>query len=138
MQVCISVLSRPWQLPSCSSHYATAAIAEPIVLKCNLIDVVHRLSGSCDIVLTASFAQAVHCCCMQAEWGQHSLAEAARRLYIAALRDRANARFVMLSDSCVFLYPPATVYLESLAAHRSRINACILPEEDDWTRNIDR
>lgn len=61
---------------------------------------------------------------VQVQWGQHSVAEAERRLFIAALHDRANRRFALLSESCVFLYPPAVVYLEAIAETRSRIDAC--------------
>ena len=39
------------------------------------------------------------CCDTQVQWGQHSVAEAERRLFIAALHDRANRRFALLSES---------------------------------------
>ncbi len=45
----------------------------------------------------------------------------------AGLADPLNQRFVMLSESCVPLYPPATVYWQLLSERRSRINTCT-----DW------
>ena len=75
----------------------------------------------------------------QVRWGQHSVAEAERRLFIAALHDRANVRMVLLSESCMFLYPPAVVFLETLWERRSRINACAWPVVGDSNRrNVQR
>lgn len=71
---------------------------------------------------------------MQVRWGQHSVAEAERRLFIASLHDRSNARFALLSESCMFLHPPAVVFLEALAENRSRINACAWPVKGDYKR----
>ena len=50
--------------------------------------------------------------------------EAERRLLISALAHPGNQRFTMLSESCMFLYPPAVVWLESFRDPRSRVNAC--------------
>lgn len=50
--------------------------------------------------------------------------EAERRLLAAALRNPLNQRFVLLSESCIPLYPPGLVWLQLLAEERSRINAC--------------
>ncbi len=50
--------------------------------------------------------------------------EAERALLAAALSDPLNQRFVLLSDSCLPLYPPATIYLQLVAEQRSRVNAC--------------
>ncbi len=75
----------------------------------------------------------------QVRWGQHSVAEAERRLFIAALHDRANVQMVLLSESCMFLYPPAVVFLEALSERRSRINACAWPVVGDYIRrNVQR
>jgi len=71
---------------------------------------------------------------VQVRWGQHSVAEAERRLFIASLHDRSNARFALLSESCMFLHPPAVVFLEALAENRSRINACAWPVKGDYKR----
>ncbi len=49
---------------------------------------------------------------------------AERALLVAALRDPLNQRFVLLSDSCIPLYHPATIYLQVLGEPRSRVNAC--------------
>lgn len=61
---------------------------------------------------------------VQVAWGQYSWAEGACRLFIAALQERSNARFATMSEACIFVYPPATVYLETLKEPRSRIRAC--------------
>lgn len=58
------------------------------------------------------------------QWGGHSIAEAERHLIIAALAHPDNQRFTILSETCMFLYPPAVVWLESFRDSRSRINAC--------------
>ena len=50
--------------------------------------------------------------------------EAERSLLEAALADALNQRFVLLSDSCIPLYPPAFAYLQLMAEQRSRVNAC--------------
>lgn len=40
------------------------------------------------------------------QWGQHTMVDAQRALLSAALQEPRNQRMVMLSDSCVPLYPP--------------------------------
>ena len=41
-----------------------------------------------------------------------------------ALKDKLNQRFIMLSESCAPLYPPAVVYQQLMYERKSRINAC--------------
>jgi hypothetical protein len=41
-----------------------------------------------------------------------------------ALKDPFNQRFVLLSESCVPLYQPATIYWQLMRETRSRINTC--------------
>lgn len=65
--------------------------------------------------------------CLAVQWGSFSIVEAERRLLITALAHPGNQRFTMLSESCVFLYPPAVVWLESFSDPRSRVNACTDP-----------
>lgn len=49
---------------------------------------------------------------------------AERALLRAALADPANQRFVLLSDSCVPLYPAPLIWAQLLSEERSRVNAC--------------
>lgn len=57
----------------------------------------------------------------------------------AALRLRANQRFMLLSESCAPLYPPHVVWAESMAATRSRVHACASDSpEDTKRRNLDK
>lgn len=69
------------------------------------------------------------------EWGGHSLAEGSKRLLQAALADPLNQRFVMLSESALPLYPPATIYQQLMLEDKSRINACKLMF---WKRQMNR
>ena len=62
--------------------------------------------------------------------------EAERRLLIAALADVANQRFVLLSESCVPLFPPATVWLQLMQERRSRLNACARNDTADIERRM--
>ena len=59
-----------------------------------------------------------------AGWGEWSLADASRVLIREALKNPLNQRFIMLSESCVPLYPPAVVYQQLMWEKKSRINAC--------------
>ena len=63
---------------------------------------------------------------MQTEWGRWSLVEASRLLLAAALQETLNQRFVLVSESCIPLYPPTTVWQQLLSEDRSRIDACKL------------
>ncbi len=60
-------------------------------------------------------------------WGTFALVDATRALLRAALADRANTRFVLLSESGIPLYPPAALHQQLTAERRSRINACAVP-----------
>lgn len=44
------------------------------------------------------------------EWGEASMVDAERRLLAAALEDGRNQRFILLSDSCIFLHDYSFVY----------------------------
>ena len=50
--------------------------------------------------------------------------QAERNLIGAALVDELNERFVLLSESCIPLYPAALVWAQLLSEPRSRIHAC--------------
>jgi Core-2/I-Branching enzyme len=56
--------------------------------------------------------------------GHHSLTEAARLLLRQALKDPANQRFQLLSESCIPLYPAQVVYQQLILETHSRIAAC--------------
>ena len=49
--------------------------------------------------------------------------EAHRQMLRAALADPLNERFVLLSESCVPLYPAATLYWQLLRERRSRVQS---------------
>ncbi len=72
---------------------------------------------------------------VQVTWGGYSIAEAERRLLIAALHDPLNLRFALLSESCVPLHPPGVVWAEALAEARSRVNACTLPNAKVYSKD---
>ena len=50
--------------------------------------------------------------------------DATKALMAAALLDASNAKMVLLSESCIPLYPPAVVYQQLISEPRSRVNAC--------------
>ena len=52
------------------------------------------------------------------------MVEAERALIRAALADEGNEVLVLLSESCVPLWPAAQVYLQLMSERRSRVNAC--------------
>eukprot|EP00884_Botryococcus_braunii_P009898 jgi/Botrbrau1/1890/Bobra.0005s0006.1 len=64
-------------------------------------------------------------------WGYHSQTLATRELIKAALAEPSNGKFVMLSESCIPLYPPTTIYLMLSTEPKSRINACS-STKDRW------
>lgn len=64
---------------------------------------------------------------VQAKWGTHTLIEAARNLFQAALEAPSNHRFVMLSESGIPLYPPTLIWQQLMSESKSRINACQHP-----------
>jgi len=75
---------------------------------------------------------------VQAQWATPDLVIAQRRLLRAALQEPRNARFLMASDSCVPLYPPATVHAALLGGEpRSRIAACRPTWEDNFPLRAD-
>ena len=60
----------------------------------------------------------------QVSWGAFELVLAARNLLTAALTDPRNAKFIMLSESGVPLYPPAATYAQLIAEEKSRMESC--------------
>ena len=61
---------------------------------------------------------------LQVEWGSHTLVQATRELMRAGLADPLNQKFVLLSEACLPLYPPAALYVQMLSEDRSRVNSC--------------
>ena len=53
----------------------------------------------------------------------------------AALKDGANQRFILLSESCIPLYSSLVVYQQLMHEKRSRISACAVP---GWDRSPER
>ena len=66
---------------------------------------------------------------IQASWGGFELVDIAKELFRAALTDTANQKMVLLSESCLPLYPATLTYAQLISEPKSRINAC-----RDWVR----
>ena len=61
---------------------------------------------------------------IKASWGGFELVDIAKALFGAALQDPANQKMVLLSESCLPLYPPTLTYAQLISEPKSRINAC--------------
>ena len=61
---------------------------------------------------------------IKATWGGFELVDIAKALFGAALQDPANQKMVLLSESCLPLYPPTLTYAQLVSEPKSRINAC--------------
>ena len=61
---------------------------------------------------------------IKASWGGFELVDIAKALFGAALQDPANKKMVLLSESCLPLYPPTLTYAQLVSEPESRINAC--------------
>ena len=63
--------------------------------------------------------------------------EAHRQMLRAALADPLNQHFVLLSESCVPLYPAAALYWQLVRERRSRVAACPASNmnEERWARS---
>ena len=57
-------------------------------------------------------------------YAQQSLVEAQEAMIRAALANPQNQRFVLLSESCLPLYPPEVLYVQLLSEDKARINSC--------------
>ncbi len=66
-------------------------------------------------------------------WGKFGLTQALINLLAAGLQDPLNQQLLLLSESCVPLYPPAVVYSQLMHEDKSRINACA---KDGWVRLV--
>ncbi|KAK9815401.1 hypothetical protein WJX72_003085 [[Myrmecia] bisecta] len=65
----------------------------------------------------------------QVAWGQFSVMQAELNLFAAALADPQAQRFVLLSESCIPLYPALLVYIQLMSETKSRLNACTKPDD---------
>jgi len=70
---------------------------------------------------------------VDAYWGSHSLIDATRLLYAAALTNPLNSKFVLISEADVPLYNSLVVYRQLNSEGKSRINACNVTGSKDWT-----
>jgi hypothetical protein len=59
---------------------------------------------------------------VEARWGDHSLVEATRALLWEAFKDPSNGAFLLLSESDLPLYDPATLWAQLLSERRSRLD----------------
>ncbi|KAF7121471.1 hypothetical protein RHSIM_Rhsim13G0150800 [Rhododendron simsii] len=66
---------------------------------------------------------------IKVEWGEASMIQAERLLLGAALKDPANQRFVLLSDSCVPLYDFSYIYNYLMASPRSFLDSFLDKKE---------
>jgi len=57
--------------------------------------------------------------------------QAERNLMEVALQQPLNERFVLLSETCIPLYPATLVWAQLLSQPRSRIHACAVPNNSD-------
>lgn len=61
--------------------------------------------------------------------------EAEKLLLAQALSDPLNSRFMLLSETCVPLYPAPLVWAQLQGETRSRLNACTNasnPDDESW------
>lgn len=54
----------------------------------------------------------------------HDIILAERNMIAAALKDPRNERFILLSETCLPVYPPVTLYLQLISEKKSRLSAC--------------
>lgn len=61
---------------------------------------------------------------VKATWGGFDLVDATKELLRAALTDERNKKLMLVSESCIPLYPPTLIYQQLMSEPKSRINAC--------------
>ncbi|WCJ20215.1 Core-2/I-branching beta-1 6-N-acetylglucosaminyltransferase family protein [Euphorbia peplus] len=69
---------------------------------------------------------------IQVEWGEATMIAAERLLFAAALKDPANQRFVLLSDSCVPLYNFSYTYSYLMASPKSFVDSFVDTKEERY------
>eukprot|EP00210_Caulerpa_lentillifera_P004881 g4658.t1 len=60
-------------------------------------------------------------------WGSFRLVEAELKLLSAAMKDKRNKKFILLSESCIPLYPPEVIYTQLMSEQKSRMKSCESP-----------
>ncbi|KAK9862414.1 hypothetical protein WJX84_009242 [Apatococcus fuscideae] len=68
-------------------------------------------------------------------WGDHSTTAVVRSMIQEALINPLNEKFMLLSETCVPLYPPQVIHMQLIQEPKSRINAC---DKEGWQRNFGR
>lgn len=61
---------------------------------------------------------------VKASWGGFDLVDATKALLRAALANERNKKLMLVSESCIPLYPPTLIYQQLMSEPKSRINAC--------------
>ena len=61
---------------------------------------------------------------VQTKWGDPINSYAEKLLLSSALKEPANQRFLLLSDTGLPLYPPTLMWQQLMGETKSRINAC--------------
>ncbi|XP_065879067.1 glycosyltransferase BC10-like [Euphorbia lathyris] len=69
---------------------------------------------------------------IQVEWGEASMIAAERLLFATALKEPANQRFVLLSDSCVPLYNFSYTYSYLMASPKSFVDSFVDTKEERY------
>ena len=67
------------------------------------------------------------------QWGNHSMVDAERLLFAAAMKNERVQTFVLLSEDSFPLYPALLIYMQLTLEPKSRINVC--GDEEDTTGN---
>ncbi|XP_074307477.1 glycosyltransferase BC10-like [Silene latifolia] len=73
---------------------------------------------------------------IQVAWGESSMIEAERLLLDAALKDPANQRFVLLSDSCVPLYNFSFIYDYVVGSSKSFVDSFLDKKDDRYNTKM--
>lgn len=61
---------------------------------------------------------------VKTEWGLYSQTLATKIILHEALKDPLNQKFVLLSETCIPLYPPETIYHVLMKEEKSRARVC--------------
>ena len=120
-----------------SKHCDMAQHADNVIDKQHLFDVwVHLSKDVDDVIYEGSIFKSKlipESKRVVAKWGSHSLIDATRVLFAAALTNPFVMKLVLASESDIPLYGPSLVYSQLLSERTSRINACNTTKS--WDRN---
>ncbi|BDA51615.1 probable glycosyltransferase BC10 [Coccomyxa sp. Obi] len=73
---------------------------------------------------------------LQAKRCTQDIVLAERNLLTDALEDPLNQRFILLSETCLPLYPPATLYMQLMSEQKSRLESCHQHRRYPWTAGM--